>query len=338
MFARAAVLVASLMAAPAVAEVLPWESLDGWATDDHAAALDVFRQTCDLINAEKWGPDWGPVCAYAAEVPDDQARTFFELFFRPVLIGTPPALFTGYYEPVLDGSPERTGPYQHPVHARPPDLGDAPYLTRAQIANGALNGRGLELMWLSDPVELYFMQVQGSGRVRMPDGSVVRLGFDGKNNQPYRSIGQELVRRGTHRLEDVSASEIKSWVRANPQAGRELLALNPSYVFFRVIGRLKPDEGPIGAMGRSITAGRSLAADPAYVPLGAPVWVEKDGGDPIRRLFVAQDTGGAIKGAQRADIYFGTGAEAGEAAGRLKDPGRMVVLLPIEAAFAQAAP
>lgn len=166
----------------------------------------------------------------------------------------------------------------------------------------------------------------------MPDGRVVRVGYAGRNGHAYRSVGQELVRRGTHSMDQVSAQEIASYVRN--QAGSELLNINPSYVFFRVIDDVPAEKGPIGAMGRSITSFRSVAIDPAFTPLGAPVWIEKAGADPIRSLMVAQDTGGAIKGPQRADIFYGTGREAGEAAGTVKDGGRMVVLLPIDRAYA----
>jgi membrane-bound lytic murein transglycosylase A len=315
------------------AQVLEFEELDGWHRDDHRAALAVFRDTCSLLK----GPEWQPLCRLAADAGDsaDEARGFFELLFKPVLIGTPPALFTGYYEPELQGSLRRTGRFAWPIYARPPELRDGvQYLSRAQIEGGALAGRGLEIAWLDDPVEVYFLQVQGSGRIVLPDGRVLRVGYGGRNGHAYRSIGQELIRRGTHTFDQVSAQEIKGWVRRNPGAGAALLHTNPSYVFFRKLKDLPPEKGPIGAMGRSITGMRSIAVDPAYVPLGAPVWVEKDGRDPLRRLMVAQDTGGAIKGAQRADIFFGTGRAAGEAAGTVKDGGRMLVLMPIERAFA----
>ncbi|MES2550014.1 MAG: MltA domain-containing protein, partial [Pseudomonadota bacterium] len=195
-------------------------------------------------------------------------------------------------------------------------------------------GRGLEIAWLDDAVDVYFLQVQGSGRIRMTDGSVVRVGYAGKNGHAYRSVGQEMVRRGSHSIDQVSAPEIANYVRSNPTAGQELLYTNPSYVFFRKIGTLRPEDGPIGAMGRSITTMRSIAIDPKFTQLGAPVWIEKDGRRPIRSLMIAQDTGGAIKGMQRADIFYGTGANAGDAAGTVKDPGRMVLLLPIDRAFA----
>jgi membrane-bound lytic murein transglycosylase A len=325
--------VAALMAAPLPAEVLDFEALDGWRDDNHVEALQSFLNTCDLIDA----PDWQPICAMAADVPKDEAsaRSFFELFFKPVVVGQPPALFTGYFEPELDGSPTRSGRFKYPIYRRPPELQDGvAYHTRSAIEGGAIAGRGLELAWLDDPVDVYFLQVQGSGRIRMTDGSIIRVGYAGKNGHAYRSVGQEMVRRGTHTMDQVSAPEIANYVRSNPTSGRDLLDTNPSYVFFRKIGTLSPEDGPIGAMGRSITTMRSIAIDPKFTPLGAPVWIEKDGRRPIRSLMVAQDTGGAIKGMQRADIFYGTGAEAGDAAGTVKDGGRMILLLPIDRAFA----
>ncbi len=332
-FCILATVVAVTAALPAPAEMLDFEALDGWREDNHAEALAAFLRTCDLIDQ----PDWQPVCAVAADVPQDDisARSFFELFFKPVVVGTPPALFTGYFEPELDGSPVRTGRFQYPLYRRPPELQDGTvFHSREAIESGAIAGRGLELAWLDDPVDVYFLQVQGSGRIRMTDGTVVRVGYAGANGHAYRSIGQEMVRRGTHSLDQVSAPEIASWVRKNPGAGKALLYTNPSYVFFRRITTLDPQDGPIGAMGRSITTMRSVAIDPKFTVLGAPVWIEKDGRGPIRSLMVAQDTGGAIKGMQRADIFYGTGAGAGDAAGTIKDTGRMVLLLPIERAFA----
>ena len=331
---RILALVVAMTAAPPVsAEILDFEALDGWRDDNHVEALTTFLRTCDLIDQ----PDWHPICAMAADVPLDgaSARSFFELFFKPVVVGQPPALFTGYFEPELDGSPTRTGRFQYPLYRRPPEMRDGSvFHSREAIENGAIAGRGLELAWLDDPVDVYFLQVQGSGRIRMTDGSVVRVGYAGANGHAYRSIGQEMVRRGSHSMDQVSAPEIASWVRNNPAAGRDLLHTNPSYVFFRKISTLRAEDGPIGAMGRSISTLRSIAIDPKFTPLGAPVWIEKDGSRPIRLLMIAQDTGGAIKGMQRADIFFGTGADAGDRAGRIKDGGRMVLLLPIDRAFA----
>ncbi|WP_370693007.1 murein transglycosylase A [Pseudotabrizicola sp.] len=330
---RAALLGATLMAAaPAPAQVLEFDTLDGWADDDHQAALTVFRTTCGALR----DPVWAPVCKLAADAADSRtaARQFFELLFRPVVVGDPPALFTGYYEPELQGSLTRTPRFTYPLYRKPPELTEGQvFHPRDAIESGALRGRGLELVWLDDPVEVYFLQVQGSGRIVLPDRRVLRLGYAGKNGQPYRSIGQELIRRGAS-MADVSAQDIKAWVRANPGPGRDLLNSNPSYVFFRKLDDLPAESGPIGAMGRSITGLRSVAIDPAYVPLGAPVWVEKEGRQPLRRLMIAQDTGGAIKGAQRADIFYGTGFSAGEAAGKIKDGGRLIQLLPIDRAYA----
>ena len=328
-------LLALLMAAPeeSRAQVFGFEELDGWAEDDPREALTAFLDTCDLLK----DPTWRPLCALAADAGDsaESARAYFELFYRPVLVGNPPALFTGYYEPVLDGSTTRTSRYRYPIYARPPELRDGTvYYSRSQIEGGAISGRGLEIAWLDDPVEVFFLHIQGSGRIRLPDGRMMRVGYAGKNGHAYRSVGQEMVRRGTHTPDQVSAQSIRSWVRNNPGPGHAMLDHNPSYVFFRRLPDLAAHKGPIGAMGRSITGMRSLAIDPRFNPLGAPIWIEKDGRRPLRRLMVAQDTGGAIKGAQRADIFFGTGAEAGEEAGTVKDGGRMLLLLPIDLAYA----
>ena len=318
---------------PAAAQVFEFESLDGWYDDDHVAALRSFRSTCDLIDQA----DWRPVCKLAVDVPldEDSARSFFELFFKPVIIGTPPALFTGYYEPELNGSPVRTPRFAWPIYRKPPELREGQvWHSREVIEGGALSGRGLEIAWLEDPIDVYFLQVQGSGRIKMPDGHVIRVGYGGKNGHAYRSIGQELVRRGLFSMHQVSAQTIRAWVKANPALGQDLMNHNPSYVFFRKLADLPSDKGPIGAMGRSITTLRSAAIDPAFTMLGTPVWIEKDGDSPLRRLMVAQDTGGAIKGAQRADIFYGTGWQAGEDAGTVKDGGRMLQLLPIDRAYA----
>ena len=313
-----------------VYQVLEFADLRDWDKDDHSAALRVFRNTC----ADLKDPDWLTLCAVAQDQTD--ARAFFELFFRPVLITDgAEALFTGYFEPELDGALQPDARFRYPIYRLPPEARNGRWLSRREIeTTGVMDGRGLEIAWVDDPVELFFLQVQGSGRIRLPDGGFIRVGYAGANGQPYRSIGQELVRQGIYEPHQVSAQVIKNWVRRNPDAGRELLFHNPSYVFFREVNQVPADLGPLGAMNRSVTAGRTIAVDPAFVPLGAPVWIEKEGVAPMRRLMVAQDTGSAIKGAQRADIFFGTGDRAGRRAGRLKDPGRMVVLMPIQRAFA----
>jgi membrane-bound lytic murein transglycosylase A len=247
-----------------------------------------------------------------------------------------PALFTGYFEPELNGALRPDARYRYPVYREPPEAKRSnPWLTRREILESdVMQGRGLEIAWVDDPVELFFLQIQGSGRIRLPDERVIRVGYGGANGHEYRSIGVELVRRGIYGVHQVSAQVIKNWVRRNPTEGHELLMHNPSYVFFRRIDQVPAERGPLGAMNRSVTTGRTVAVDPAYVPLGAPVWIEKAGSDPIHRLMIAQDTGSAIKGAQRADIFFGTGDAAGLAAGKLRDPGRMVVLMPIQRAYA----
>ncbi|WP_286196666.1 MltA domain-containing protein [Tropicibacter sp. R15_0] len=325
------------MSTPAVSDteithtILKFEDLNGWEQDDHGAALEVFQNTCRDLN----DPDWTALCNVAAEAGD--AKQFFELFFRPVMItNETDGLFTGYFEPELDGSPVRTERYRYPIYRMPKEAKkQRPWLTRREIlTSGVMDNRGLEITWVDDPVELFFLQVQGSGRVKYPDGSFIRVGYGGANGHKYRSIGQELVRRGTYQAHQVSAQVIKNWVRRNPEAGRELLFHNNSYVFFREVSEVPAEKGPLGAMNRSITSMRSIAVDPLYTPLGAPVWIEKGGRDPLNRLMIAQDTGSAIKGAQRADIFIGTGDEAGQIAGRIKDPGRLVVLMPIQRAYA----
>ena len=311
--------------------ILNFSDLDSWERDDHAAALDVFRNTCQDMK----DPDWQSLCAVAGQIPD--AKAFFELFFRPVLIEDgKPALFTGYFEPELSGSKHRTERYRFPVYAMPPEARvSRPWHSRREILQeGVMDGRGLEIVWVDDSVELFFLQIQGSGRITLPNGGTIRVGYSGSNGHDYRSIGAELVRRGIYDAHQVSAEVIKNWVKRNPSDGQELLFHNPSYVFFREVSEVPAELGPLGAMNRSITTMRTVAVDPAFVPLGAPVWIEKDGKDPLRRLMVAQDTGSAIKGAQRADVFFGTGDSAGRAAGRLRDPGRLMVLMPIQRAYA----
>ena len=311
-------------------EILNFSDLNGWEDDDHAAALEVFRETCQDID----DPEWSSLCGFATSQPS--AKSFFELFFRPVLIGgEEQALFTGYYEPELRGSRFRGGQYQYPIYRKPPEVGGSVWHSRAEIETlGLLDGRGLEIAYINDPVDVFFLQVQGSGRVRLDDGTAIRVGYGGKNGHEYRSVGKELIRRGTYKPHQVSAQVIKNWVRRNPVDGAELLRHNPSFVFFREVSEVPSNKGPLGAMNRSITTMRSIAVDPKYTRLGAPVWIEKAGKEPLNRLMIAQDTGSAIKGAQRADIFYGTGKAAGLQAGAIKDPGRMVVLMPIQTAYA----
>ena len=326
----AATLAMMVSSATAETRLMDYSDLHDWDRDDHTAALTAFRETCNDLK----DGDWPAICALSDKQGD--AKTFFETFFRPVLItdGDEP-LFTGYYEPELAGSRTRSTEFNVPLHQRPDDAPSGPWLTREELeTSGVLEDRGLELVWLNNPVDKFFLQIQGSGRIKLDDGGSMRVGYGGKNGHPYRSVGQELVRRGVFEEHQVSAQVIRNWVAENPEEGRKLLFHNPSYVFFRDVTEKVPvDKGPLGAMNRPITAGRSIAIDPEFIPLGAPVWVEKEGLSPFRRLTIAQDTGSAIKGAQRADIFYGSGKDAGEEAGRVRDTGRLIVLLPIEDAL-----
>lgn len=317
---------------PAVAveaRVLEFTALEGWDQDDHAAALDVFLTSCPRAQ----GAEWQSLCTLASR-GQIEPRAFFERLFRPVLIAHPrEALFTGYFEPEIPASVRRGPGFTVPVLSMPAGMqpGD-PALTRAGIDSGALAGRGLELGWLRSPADLYYLQMQGSGRLILDDGRMVRLGYGGQNGHPRRSVSAEAVRRGILAPHEASGRMVRAWVAANPQAGRALVQADPSYVFFRRIEAHPARLGPLGAIGVPLVPLRSLAVDPRFVPLGAPVWVERGA---MRRLMVAQDTGGAIRGPQRGDIFFGTGDGAEQAARRVRDGGRMVVLMPVEMAFAR---
>lgn len=235
------------------------------------------------------------------------------------------SLITGYYEPEIEARLAPDPVFAFPLFRLPPD----PHHDQAAIMAGALAGRGLEIAYLSDPVERFFLQVQGSGRLRLPDGGMIRVGFAGQNGYPYRSLGRVMVERGLIPESGISADAMREWFTANPGRINEILLLNPSWVYFRELQGLAPEEGPIGTAGVPLAAMISLAVDPDHIPLGAPVLLETEvGGTLFRRLMVAQDTGGAIKGPQRADLFFGTGLNAGHLAGRQKASGRLTVLLP----------
>ncbi len=315
---------------------MEFTDLEGWAADDHQAALLVFLATADLLT----DPVWRMPCKFASAAAEscESARLFFEQLFHPVLIANSPALFTGYYEPIFLGSPVYTPVFSYPIYRKPPDLTETTVLPpRSAIEeSGFLQGRGLEIAWLESPVDVYFLMIQGSGRIQLPGGQQLRVGYAGKNNQPYKSLGQDLIVRGLLAADDASSDSIRSILERAPDLGKELMAINPSFVFFKVLDGLSEDVGPIGTMGLPITPLRSIAVDPDFTPLGAPVWVEKDGPHRVRSLMIAQDTGSAIKGPQRADIFFGTGKDAGAAAGVVKDAGRMIVLLPRDRAVALA--
>lgn len=292
---------------------LAFTRLAGWAEDDHAAALAAYAVTVDLL-----GPDW-------PRPEGDDARAFFERHFCPVLTGTPPALLTGYFEPEVAGADAPGGACRHPLYALPDDMPSGrPWLSRAEIEAENLLA-GCELVWLESPVEVFFAQVQGSVRVRLSDGRVRRLGFAGRNGHDYRSIGAELIRRGEVAEAEMSAGAIRDWCARHPGEVAALLRHNPSFVFFRALD-LPEDSGPLGCMGRPVTEARTIAVDPEHIPHGAPVWVEAGAS---ARLMIAQDTGSAIKGAQRGDIFCGSGTEAGDRAGKIRISGRLVTFLPV---------
>jgi membrane-bound lytic murein transglycosylase A len=315
--------------------------------------------------------DWKPACAAAEKVPagdDAAARAFFERRFRPLAAtngGHPLGLFTGYYEPLLQGSRRRGGRFTVPLYLRPPelvtvDLGDfreslkgqriagkvedgalVPFPDRGAIEKGALAGRDLELVWVDDPVDAFFLHVQGSGRVRLAEGGELRVGYAAQNGHPYFAIGRDLIERGALRKEEVSMQSIRAWLEAHPDDAAKVMERNASYIFFQ---ELKGD-GPLGAEGVPLTPGRSLAVDRELLPLGLPVWLSAGmpgarEGEPdrkLRRLLVAQDTGGAIRGPVRGDVFWGHGDEAAEIAGRMKHRGRLWVLLPVSAPRVRAA-
>lgn len=347
-----------------------WQALPAVLEDSLAEALPALVRSCDKFAAlpadRPIGPEglggsageWAPACArIAALAPGDETslRAVLETEFTAFLVsedGRTEGLFTGYYEAELTGSRNKPAVPATPLYGLPDDLvrvdlglfGDTfgkkkvlgrvdgrrlvPYYDREQIdGEGVLAGRGLELLWAHDPVEAFFLHVQGSGRVKLDDGSVVRVGFAGSNGLPFTGIGRLMLDEGIIPPSEASAQGIKAWLRAHPSQAEEILFRNDRYIFFRVI----EGDGPIGSQGVALTPGRSLAIDPAFIPLGAPLFLETTwpGSErPLRRLVVAQDTGSAIKGPVRGDLFWGYGAPALEQAGRMKQSGRYYLLLP----------
>ncbi|MFL9880705.1 murein transglycosylase A [Herbaspirillum rhizosphaerae] len=334
-------------------------AMPGWDRDEVREAWPAFLTSCQTLIRR---PEWKNACTTARQVngnDEGAIRAFFESGFTPYKVfnpdGSDTGLVTGYYEPLLRGSRKRGGPYQTPLYKAPDDLltidlaslypelknmrlrgrvvGNkvVPYFSRAELLqSGALNGK--ELVWVDDPVEAFFLQVQGSGRVIL-DGSqeTVRLAYADQNGYPYKSIGRYLVDKGEMTLSQASAQGIKAWVIANPSRQNELLNANPSYIFFKEEKVGDPSKGPNGAMGLPLTGQRSIAVDRQHIPLGAPVFLattQPNSDAPLQRLVLAQDTGGAIRGAVRADYFWGFGNEAGEKAGAMKQRGMMWVLLP----------
>lgn len=352
---------------------IPYSQLPGWAADDHAAAYAAFRasaqQLLEIASAPGDGPAATPTpehllkrCRMAVDnnvTSGHAARTFFEEEFVPHRVShtEPDGLLTGYYEPELDASRQRTEIYRVPIHRRPPDLvnlvseaergakssgltharktsdGTEPYATRRQIELGALDGQGLELFYLADPVDVFFMHVQGSGQLRLPDGSKTRITYDGKNGHPYTSVGRYVVDQGWLSPEKISLQALANWLRAEPERGQKAMWQNNSYVFFR---ELTGDErkSPQGVLGIPLTPGRSLAVDTVFHVIGSPVFVSAPklvhAGPPhgFNRLMVAHDVGSAITGPERGDLFFGTGKDAGRQAGTTLHRGNFFVLLP----------
>jgi membrane-bound lytic murein transglycosylase A len=370
MRAAFAVLLAAALAACAPSDPRPvsFADLPGWAEDAQAEILPALRASCAAIAnlppdraLGGTGPTLGtaaslaPACAELDALPADDtaARGFLERRFTPLALGE--GTLTGYFEPELRGSLRAGGAFTTPLHARPPDLveGDLgsfipdlrgrrvaglvrqgrlhPFPDRAAITAGALRGQGLELAWVDDQADAFVLHIPGSGRVRLDDGGVLRLGYAGWNGHPYFAVGRALVDQGVLARDAVSMQAIRAWMaQVGPAEAAALMARNPSYIFFRRLD-LPAEAGPIGTLGAPLTPMRSIAVDRTQVPLGLPVWVAGTDpltGAPLRRLTVAQDTGGAIRGPARADLFTGWGAEAAERAGRMRDAAALFLLVP----------
>lgn len=349
-------------AGPAVSQ------LPGWQDSDQLPALHAFRKSCrslerrqDISGLTRPG-DWTAVCAAAQTVGNTtaDARRFFETHFATLRLGEGATagvgLNTGYYEPELAGSRTWSMEYSVPLYRRPPELVEVdlgvfrenlrgqriagriegnrlvPYADRAQIEDGALKNRGLELVWVRDPYEAFFLHIQGSGRVRLPDGTIMRVGYDGQNGHQYQGLGRMLLDRGLLQPGQATMQGIIAWARANPEKARQIMRENRSFVFFREL----TGEGPLGAMGHALTPYTSVASDPRFIPLGVPLWLQTAYPNPqdrrqhigLNRLMVAQDTGGAIKGPNRLDIFWGAGETAAMIAGGLSWRGITTLLLP----------
>ena len=335
-----------------------YADLPGWDQDDLRAAWPAFLSSCGVLVKR---PDWKEACTIARAVngSDEQAiRTYFEAFMVPNQViapdGATDGLITGYYEPLLHGARSKGGPYQTPLYKVPDDLITVdlasvypelkgmrlrgrlvgkkivPYSTRAEIEQANLPGK--ELLWVDDPVEAFFLQVQGSGRVQLDDAhETVRVAYADQNGYPYKSIGRYLVDKGELTVQQASAQGIKAWIADHPAREQELFNANPSYVFFKEERLPDPSVGPKGALGVPLTPQRSVAVDASQLPLGVPVFLSTTlpgGGAPLQRLVMAQDTGGAIRGAIRVDFFFGFGREAADNAGLMKQRGSVWVLLP----------
>jgi membrane-bound lytic murein transglycosylase A len=343
----------------ALSEGVALSQVPAWGFDKAGAALAAFRTSCPVLmrRADQSGltraSDWAPLCTEAQSIPAAAAASFFRDRFEWARVGEAKAFVTGYYEPEIAGSRVRAPGFEVPIHALPPDLvrctradgttgrgriaedgSCVAYFTRAEVEDGALAGKGLEIAWAADPVEAFFLEIQGSGRIRLPDGSVMRVGYAGQNGHGYVAIGKLLRERGLLPPGGATAEGIKAWLRANPAAGKAVMRENASYVFFREL----TGPGPLGALNVPVAGRTAAAADPLFVPLGAPVWLALDRKE-ANGLWVAQDTGGAIKGPNRFDSFWGAGDGAAALAGGMAANGTALILLPKgSVARAQARP
>jgi membrane-bound lytic murein transglycosylase A len=357
-------------------EPVEWANLDGWAGDDHATAFAAFLESCRALSSNRQlgaeataiSEALKAVCAHGlAAVPleEDGARKFFEDNFRPLRIaklGDGDGFLTGYYEPIIEGSRVPTGEFTAPLYRRPPNLvisgrrklGDSfpskgvkvgrrvgrrkivPYYDRAAIEDGALDGWHLEICWLRSPIEVLFAQIQGSARVRLEDGTILRVNYDSHNGWSYTPVGRVLIERKIIPKDEMSMQRIREWMQANPDLANDVRRQNKSYVFFRITDLATEDEA-IGAQGVPLVPGRSIAVDRSLHAFGTPFFIAADlpianekVGTKFRRLMFAQDTGSAIVGPARADIYFGAGDEAARMAGRIRNNGQFAMLIPRE--------
>ncbi|MEM8648037.1 MAG: MltA domain-containing protein [Pseudomonadota bacterium] len=328
-----------------------FSALKGWPGPGVERGLAAFVRSCRamLAGKAKWPSksrfggsqaDWRPVCQAAVRLGTNaspaQSVAYFQKHFQPVVVSGSSSLFTGYFEPELEGSLSPKPGYATPLLRKPKDLGKRkPYFTRKQIEQGALRGKGLEFLWLKDPTDAFFLHIQGSGRVRLDTGGALRVGFAAKNGRPYTPIGKILIERGEIARENISMQSIRAWLLLNPDQAQELFWKNQSFIFFRKSAASDPNLGPAGAQGVQLTPEHSLAVDRRFTAYGTPLWLETQvptGANgalvPFAKVMVAQDTGTAIKGPVRGDVFFGSGEQAGYAAGLMQSPGRLVLLLP----------
>ena len=344
---------------PGIGGVVKWSKLDAWVKDDLQESWQALLQQCPRMARKD--PRWIQICDDALAMPNPDstmARGFFEDNFKPHQIhgkyGKPQGLITGYYEPLLNGSREKTEKYAYPLYGPPQQMltielaeqypklkgmrlrgrldGNrvVPFYSREDIDGEQQPLAGQEILWIDDPFGSFFLQIQGSGRVKLEDGSVLGVNYANQNGHPYFAIGKKLVEIGALPIEDVSLFSIKAWLIANPEKADDVLNSNPSYVFFSL--RKDADEAATGSLNVPLTAERSLAVDRNVIPLGTPVWLETTlpDGSRYERLMFAQDTGGAIRGPVRADVFFGAGERAEALAGEMKQSGRLFALLPAQ--------